>query len=219
MHALYSTYYMQSNLTRFESDLDEKDQVLLIWNDGVLAGFTTLCQYQFHFEGRDLEIIFSGDTIMDRQFWGSQELAFAWLREIGRAARASCGRPLYWFLIVKGHRTYRYMPAFGINFVPRWTKDAQDVDLLRLRDALAQDRFGSWYQPATGIVRFPDQRDRLAWPWAAPTEREKNRADVSFFLNTNPGYVDGDELVCLCPLTPDNMRPLTRRVFDQGVRA
>jgi hypothetical protein len=199
MHDLFSTYYVHTTLARFERDLDEKDKALLIWNDGVLAGFTTIYHYPFSFEGRDL--------------------AFAWLREIGTFARVSGNRPLYWFLIVKGHRTYRYMPSFGVNFVPRWTHQQQDDELLRLRAALAQDRFGSCYDTSTGVVRFPDQRDRLASPWAEPSEREKSRADVSFFLRANPGYANGDELACLCPLTPDNMRPLTRRVFDLGHRA
>jgi hypothetical protein len=56
--------------------------------------------------------------------------------------------------------------------------------------------------------------DRLASPWVEPSAREAARPDVAFFLRANPGYRQGDELVCLCPLSRDNMRPLTRRVFD-----
>ena len=29
-------------------------------------------------------------------------------------------QPLYWFLIVKGHRTYRYLSAFSVDFHPHW---------------------------------------------------------------------------------------------------
>jgi hypothetical protein len=46
-------------------------------------------------------------------------------------------------------------------------------------------------------------------------EREASRLDVRFFLQCNFGYTKGDELVCLCALSVDNMRPLTRRLFTQ----
>ena len=48
-------------------------------------------------------------------------------------------------------------------------------------------------------------------------ERERKRPDVAYFLQCNPGYASGDELVCLCELSTDNMRPLTRRLFVQGM--
>jgi len=40
-----------------------------------------------------------------------------------------------------------------------------------------------------------------------------------FFLRSNPGYTSGDELVCLTELTSGKLRPLARRVFEQGLRA
>jgi hypothetical protein len=54
--------------------------------------------------------------------------------------------------------------------------------------------------------------------WAAPSERERRREDVDFFLRRNPNYVDGDELVCLCHLSLSNMRPYARRLFSDGIR-
>ena len=49
----------------------------------------------------------------------------------------------------------------------------------------------------------------------APAEKEVD----AFFLRRNPGYVRGDEMVCLTELAPHNLRPLARRVFEQGLRA
>ena len=42
---------------------------------------------------------------------------------------------------------------------------------------------------------------------------------MAFFLRSNPGYLRGEELVCLTELASDNLRPLARRVFEQGLRA
>jgi hypothetical protein len=46
---------------------------------------------------------------------------------------------------------------------------------------------------------------------------EAARPDVAFFLRSNPGYVHGDELVCLTELAPHNLRPIARRVFGRGL--
>jgi hypothetical protein len=49
-------------------------------------------------------------------------------------------------------------------------------------------------------------------------EKDQGRPEVRFFLAANPGYVRGDELLCLCRLAPDNLTPIARRAFEQGMR-
>jgi hypothetical protein len=217
MFALFSRYYAGTSKTQFEKDLSEKDSVILLRGaDGALCGFSTLATFPFRHDGRDLRIVFSGDTIIERAHWGSQSFAYAWIRHIGKLAREDPDAPLYWLLIVKGHRTFRYLPAFGLRFVPDW-RGGQDSRLMNLRDAVARARFGSAYDAETGLVRHQPSQGRLSPEYAAIPARERSRADVSYFLERNPGYADGDELVCLCELGPDNMRPLTRRLFEQGL--
>ena len=43
------------------------------------------------------------------------------------------------------------------------------------------------------------------------------RPETAFFLASNPGYVHGDELVCLTELSTENLRPIARRVFQKGL--
>jgi len=44
--------------------------------------------------------------------------------------------------------------------------------------------------------------------------------EVAFFLARNPGYARGDELVCLCELAAEKLRPLARRIFcDESGRS
>ena len=153
MFALFSRYYAGTSRARFEQDMGEKDSVVLLRSeDGGICGFSTLVTFPFRHKGRDLRIVFSGDTIIERAHWGSQTFAYAWIRHIGRLARQAPQMPLYWLLIVKGHRTYRYLPAFGLRFVPDW-RGAQDTRLINLRDAVAASRFGRAYNPETGLVR------------------------------------------------------------------
>ncbi len=217
MFALYSVYYDRTDKGRFADDLRCKDAIILLKHDGRIVGFTTLESRPFDHLGRTGVVVFSGDTVVDRAYWGQMDLAYAWLRAVATLSRRFAGLPVYWLLIVKGHRTYRFMPSFGKGFVPHWEASANDPDLLQLRDALATARFGDAFDPETGIVSFDGKLDRLSARWAEPSAREAARADVAFFLEANPGYRQGDELVCLCPLTPENMRPLTRRVFEAAL--
>jgi hypothetical protein len=215
---LFQRYYDSVSFERFDADLSRKDSVFLIRDgDGRVQGFSTLVVLSATHEGADIKVAFSGDTIIDKSRWGSPSFAFAWLRRIGALASQAPEVPFYWLLIVKGHRTYRYLPTFGVDFIPDWRKPI-DLRLAGLRDSLALDRFGAAYDRQAGVVRFASSQGHLAPEWASVSERERRRPDVRYFLEQNPGYVRGEELVCLCELKRGNMRPLTRRIFDRGFR-
>ena len=216
MYALMQRYYGNVSRAQFAQDLAGKTAALLLQDRDGLVGFTTLARYEFLHDGAPLQVVFSGDTIVERDYWGEQELARSWLGEIGRIAATCPALPLYWFLIAKGHRTYRYLSAFAEEFVPRRAGAADTAELVRLRDALALQKFGDSFDPQTGVVRFPEARGNLLSEWAEPSAREAALPDVAYFLKANPGYRAGDELACLCALSPANMRPLARRWFDAG---
>lgn len=218
MFTLFSRHYRDVTKASFASDLDRKHFVLLLQDGDALAGFTTAHESEFVFGDRVVSVIFSGDTIVDPAYWGEQELARAWLEQIGRRTREKPDREFFWFLIVKGHRTYRYLPAFALDFAPS-RRGEQDGDLLALRNALAKDRFGEAFDEKTGVIRFDDARGRLDPALAIPSRRELALPDVAFFLEANPGYIEGDELACLCSLARENMRPRARRWFDAGFGA
>lgn len=209
--ALYLAYYDGSSEERVTADLADKTEILMLHHGNALVGFTTIQLYDFAWQGAPVRVIYSGDTVVHHAHWGQQALAFAWIGNLGKLKRERPDVPLYWFVIIKGHRTYKFLPAFGKSFYPHWSIDRSD--LKPLADALATDKFGSAYFPDTGIVKFEKSRGHLKPRFGYPSEEEKGREAVRFFLERNPGYVRGDELVCLCEISEDNMRPLTRRIF------
>jgi len=219
MYRLYDRYYDAASETRFRSDLQAKGYVILLHDrTGELRGFSTLAVDESETANGPVRSIFSGDTIIDHACWGEQSLAFTWLRLAGRIKAAAPEVPLYWFLIVKGFRTYRYLSAFAHRFYPNWA-EATPQDAQRLLDDLARRRFGGAYDPARGVIAFPVSRGHLKNPWAGVPEEDQRRPEVQFFLDRNPGYVRGEELACLTELTPENLRPLARRVFSRGMAA
>jgi len=219
MYDLYAIYYAATSRPLFDADLGGKDYVVVLRDEtNGVVGFSTLAILESEIDGKLLRAIYSGDTIIDRAHWGTQALAFTWIRFAGAVKAQAPVLPLYWFLIVKGHRTYRYLSAFSIDFFPHW-QAATPAWARAIMHGLAQRRFGAAYDAARGVVSFPQSRGHLKPAWAAVDPEEALRPDVAFFLERNPGYTNGDELVCLTELTARNLRPLARRVFEQGLRA
>ncbi len=216
MFALFERYYDGTSYERFASDLANKDRVLVLRDEsGALQGFSTLAVYERDFAGEGVRVLFSGDTVVDERHWGQQALAFAWLRLAGEIKAERPEAPLYWFLISKGHRTYRYLSAFSREFHPAPGR----ATLQRTRELmafLARDRFGEAYDAAGGVLRFPGSTCRLRAAYAGVPEAHRRLPEVEFFLAYNPGYARGDELVCLCELTADNLQPMARRAFLAG---
>lgn len=215
MAALYLSAYDASNALVFEQDLADKDEVLLLYCGAQLVGFTTLKVYSHVWRGEPLQVLYSGDTVVERQHWGQQALSLAWVRHLGQIKRRNPAQRLVWFLLVKGHRTYRYLHVFAKDFYPG--QDRPGDGLAELAACLAQARFPSEYNPATGIVEFTPSRGHLKDDIAEARPEELERPGVAYFLERNPGYRQGHELVCVCDVEESNMKPLTLRLFRQGL--
>jgi hypothetical protein len=200
----------------FERDLAGKNWVLLLEEDGILRGFSTLLLYETTMGGEACAVVYSGDTIMDRVAWGSSALSRCWIGSIQALRRLHPRGSLYWLLLTSGFRTYRFLPVFWREFYPR--HDAPTPPEARSRmEALASDQFGAQYSPADGIVRFGSPqvlRDGLAELPAAKLADPH----TLFFLEQNPGWVRGDELVCLTEISPSNLTRAGERMWREGAR-
>lgn len=212
MFILYQTYYDGTNKEIFEADLLKKDYVLCLYDGNSLKGFSTLALISTEFQNKPIRVIFSGDTIVDHRYWGQQELAISWLQFCGEIKRQEFDVPLYWLLIVKGHRTYRYLSVFSNDYYPAHDKDIP-LEMRALRDELAKKQFGEAYLPEKGIVHFSESRGHLRKEFAYPLEKDQKKKDVNYFFACNPSFDKGDELVCICELSSENMKPLARRNF------
>jgi hypothetical protein len=217
MWGLYSHYYSGTREALFRSDLSEKTDVILSRDHlGAVRGFSTIQISDVVFRGKKITVIFSGDTIIDHRYWAKNDFAFAWIRFAASVMGRAPEKPLYWLLIVKGHRTYRYLSVFSQRYYPgsRWETPASFKNLM---DSLASERFGDAYDPESGLVCFKESHGHLKAEWAEVPESARTRPEVAFFLERNPGFAKGDELVCLCEVSEANMKRMTLRVFKQGL--
>lgn len=206
MFALLSQHFEGVTRAQFERDLAEKNWVVEIRRDGRLLGFSTLLVSEEQFDGRAFTAIYSGDTIVAPEAWGSPALARAWIAAVNHLRAAAPERPCHWLLLTSGFRTYRFLPVFWREFFPR--HDAPTPPhARRLIDHLSRARYGDTYDATAGIVRFPHPQ-RLR---ALPAERTGDE-HVAFFLERNPGHAGGDELACITEISEANLTAAGRRM-------
>jgi hypothetical protein len=210
MFELLASFFSGVDSPTFDADLHEKSHVILLEDDaGVIRGFSTLLVYRTRVPDVDAMVVYSGDTIVDREWWGSPALAVSWLRAARSLTRGEQTREVYWLLLTSGFRTYRFLPVFWREFWPRHDADAT---MRTLADSLACEKFQSQYDADRGIVRFARPQVLVPELLDVPAGRTHD-AHVAFFLERNPGYVHGDELVCVTRIDDDaNLTPAGRRI-------
>ncbi len=216
MFKLYDQFYAGTSEDLFVDDLSDKTYAIVLRDEaGALQGFSSIKVWDENFRGDPVRVLYSGDTIVHKDHWGQQALVTAWGHLSGAVKAELPEVPLYWFLLVKGHRTYRYLRTFYRVFFPAHNRPTP-TDIQALTDQLAGKKFGEFYSPQTGIVHFPESRGHLKAEFAEIPEKDRNKPDVAYFLERNPGYVDGDELVCLTELSHENFNKVARHIFAAG---
>jgi hypothetical protein len=214
MFALMDCHYEQVRRSIFEADLAEKHWVIQVLDpaSGELCGFSTQMILEEEVAGRPVQALYSGDTIIARNHWGDQALAQVWGRLALSLIESAGGADLYWFLISKGFRTYRFLPVFFHDYYPR-PGITMPEEASRVIAALARHKFGGAYDAALGIVPASPTKDRLRAELAEIAPARLADPNVRFFVERNPGYARGDELCCLAPLTRANFTRAAYRVI------
>lgn len=201
--------------TSFDADLDEKDWVIAIRDEaGGIRAFSTLAFQRIRFEGQRLWVAFSGDTVVEPASWHSGSIAQAWIPAILALKRLHDAEPLYWHLISSGYRTYRFLPALARQFYPDHAAPTPDWEA-RLMETLSVRRFGAGYDRSRGVVR-PAHPYVLTQDLRGIPRARLSDPHIRHFARLNPGHEQGDELVCLARVAPENLTPLARRL---GARA
>jgi hypothetical protein len=214
MFRLMEQNYCNMRRDRFDADLDSKRWVIQVRCPDTLrlVGFSTQVVLESQIDGRRVRALYSGDTVMDRDYWGDPALAHAWGNFALELADRNQDGELYWFLTSKGFRTYRYLPLFFHTYyplqespTPPWERSIIDV-------------FGrligrETYDPRRMIIRAGPHKDFVRGDIADPGMRLSTDRHIRFFVECNPGFGIGDELCCLAPLSRANFTRAAHRVI------
>lgn len=213
MFALMLCYYETSRRV-FNDDLAEKEHVILLRDatSNAIKGFSTMKRLDLE----NVTALFSGDTIIHEDYRHTTVLPQYWAKlAFGTHDQIKVMEPersVYWFLITSGYKTYRYLPVFFREFYPHYDCPTPS-NIQAIMYHLAKTRYGKQYDKQTGIIRLENATPLREGVAEIQPHRLKN-AHIAFFDRINPGHAQGDELVCLTEIDPDNLTRAGRRMVD-----
>ncbi|MCB0421102.1 MAG: hypothetical protein KDD61_08900 [Bdellovibrionales bacterium] len=202
MFHLFNTYYVNVSLDVFKKDISEKKHILLAYDQNRVIGFTTIREMTLrHKSGKSTKGLFSGDTVIEKSYWGRTPLRTLFVWYIWRYKLRHPFSSVYWFLITKGYKTYLILAHNFKVFYPRFDQPMPD----KIKECI--DLYGSelspqGYNPGTGLIQGQQSKDRLAEGVAPiPGKLTQQNPHVAFFEKANPHWEQGDELVCVGELS------------------
>jgi hypothetical protein len=198
MLALMVAHYDGIEPQTFFDDLADKNDVFLFHADERLIGFSTiLCRR--HPGIPRATVLFSGDTVIDKEYWGKSFLQISFGRYVLAQKLRRPWEPLYWMLISKGYKTYLMMRR---NY--QWSFPQHKTECPpRERHAMETfygERFDGKYDPATGLIGKENGSYAVKEEWSEPPDDLAADPDLQHFLSAHPCCKDGVELACIAEI-------------------
>jgi hypothetical protein len=198
MIQLMEAHYDGVSHATFFQDLADKDHVFLFHSQGRLIGFSTILCRACPGIPR-ATILFSGDTVIDQAFWGRSFLQITFGRYVLEQKLKRPWQPLYWMLISKGYKTYLMMRR---NYPWSFPQPGKEMPP-RERQAMVRfygDRFGTEFDPTTGLIRHSSGNYAVKEEWAEPPQELLSDPDLAHFVARNPDCREGVELACIAEI-------------------
>jgi hypothetical protein len=219
MFQLMCENYNEVSESNFYEDLKNKQWVGIIKDEKkCIQGFTTFAINPNGTGGDSYNIIFSGDTVISPTYWGSQVMMQGWCQSVGRFISGDPMKPWYWYLLSKGHRTYMYLPLFFENYFPSMTPTPLEADLKIIASQVSSKLYNGYWQQKEGIIRFDKSNGELKPELIEATYQKKGSSIVKFFLEKNPSFHNGEELVCIALIHPSVMLRSAKNYVLEGMQ-
>lgn len=198
MQTLFLEYYEMPNPNDFFTDFQKKDHVIILRDKktGEIKGFSTQKILTHAKDGKVYEGLFSGDTIIDKEYWGGAALKFGFFWYLSRRVLHKPWKRIYWHLISKGYKTYLLLTNGFVTFYPRHDKATPEFEQW-LIDSFAEKLYPKDYIKDKGLLIFKEQHDYLKGDVAPIKEDLLKFPHIKFFSEKNPNWARGDELVCV----------------------
>ena len=206
MYRIFESYYAHTDLDTFLRDMSKKSGVILIRTRGdhQVVGFSTIVNMAMPIGRLQSRGVFSGDTIVEKAYWGSRALHLAFYRYIIWQKIRKPFTPLFWLLISKGYKTYLLLANNFERYYPH--PEHRCPELFPVVRTYCDSLFPGHYDPDREILDFGQQAQRLKEGVAAVTDELARRHDkIRFFAERNPSWQQGTELPCVGVVTLGNL--------------
>lgn len=208
---LLSRHFESVTWGQFNKDFHEKEYVAVLRDGATVVGFSTMAVFPVLApSGKQFHIAFSGDTAIE--FKARNSLGFGiTLSSFFREKISEHGDGNVWYVLIsKGWRTYKAMEFMFHNFSPSPSRQT-DAEESEVMEAFGTTRYPHRFVKEHQILRAKvgDQRLRDTSPDLFIPHTELG----DFFVQRNPGFKEGDELICVARLSYSNFTERFKRCF------
>jgi hypothetical protein len=209
MYELMDTFYDNMTKENFLRDLNKKDYCIVLRDEtNKIWGFSTQQIIHIPIGDKVVHGVFSGDTIIHKDYWGSMELFIVFAKFFFEFEEQY--KDFYWFLICKGYKTYRMLPTFYNTFYPNYKEETPE-EIKGIMDAFGKFYSLEEYDEDTGVICYRDIKDKLKENVADVNEERLRDKNIAFFVQKNPDYIKGNDIVCITKLSKSNLKPRIKR--------
>ena len=198
MYSVFSRYYANTDLQTFVQDMSKKSGIFLLRekNTARIVGFSTWTEMPLSYGKGKAIGVFSGDTILEKDYWGNRALQQAFALRMLKLKISRPGTRVFWLLISKGYKTYLLLANNFLRHYPNYR--SRNEPLVRVIDQYCERLFPDYYDRDNRVLNFGDDSQHLKDDVADITSSMRAaNAKIRFFDDTNPGWRRGTELPCV----------------------
>lgn len=198
MYEIFRKYYGNTDMPTFIRDFNKKTGAFIVRrrDDDTLVGFSTLALMPLTMNGRKAMGVFSGDTIIEKEYWGGRALQIAFFFFMFRTILRYPFTPLFWLLISKGYKTYLLMANNFIRYYPN--PEGKHSQYQELVQEYSERLFPGCYDAERELLDFGEAYQHLNDDVAGiTTEMCERYPYIAHFEKINPTWRRGTELPCI----------------------
>ena len=198
MHKIFVQYYHNADLKTFVTDMGAKTGVIILQDkkEKRIVGFSTWTEIELMAGGKKSLGIFSGDTVVEKKYWGNKELQKRFVKQLLKTKIKKPKTPIFWLLISKGYKTYLLLTN---NFPKHYpSHDKNNIKLESIVDDYCQQLYPSAYNTTERLLDFGDEYQHLKGDVASITQNmTDSHPEIRHFQKLNPSWRQGTELPCV----------------------
>lgn len=197
MFKVFCRYYENTSLEQFISDLNRKSGAFIIRRkiDDAIVGFSTMGIYHMEVDGKKIRGIFSGDTILEKEYWGNRAMNAAFVKRLVWEAIKDPFTPQYWFLISKGYKTFLLLTRNFPDYYPH--PEHENPHMKHIVEAYCDKLFPGKLDRDTMVLDFGEGSNCLKSDVTPISAAQRTETDIAFFEQRNPQWERGTELPCV----------------------
>ncbi len=198
LYNIFSKYYKNVDFDKFKKDFLKKDKVILLKDkkSKLIKGFSTLKIFNVEINNKKIIGLFSGDTVIDKEYWGQSALTFEFFKNLMKIRLLNLNKDFYWYLISKGYKTYLLLTNNFKNYYPRYDKPTSK-NAKQIIDTFSFELFEDQYIKEKGIIIPKLKTDSLRNETAPINHNELLDPNIKYFEEINPNWNLGEELCCI----------------------